>query len=161
MKRFLVPLIALFFLPLPVHSRSYEVEEDLMNDTKTIYSFLDSENLINNSIGVPTRGILMIRCSDGKPSLVFQTPTYNADNRSVGVRWNKETANYYDWNKSTSSDAYFHRKPKDFINEMRERDTLTLAWQPYQRSQEAVKFDLNSQNWKQDIEQAIKDGCKL
>ena len=44
---------------------------------------------------------------------------------------------------------------------MKEKDFLTLAWQPYQRSQEAFKFDLNSQNWKQDIEQSIKDGCDL
>ena len=44
---------------------------------------------------------------------------------------------------------------------MRTRDFLILQWQPYQRGEVAVKFDLNSQNWKQDIEQAIKDGCKL
>ena len=44
---------------------------------------------------------------------------------------------------------------------MKERDYLTLAWTPYQRATEAFKYDLNSQNWKQDIEQAIKDGCDL
>ncbi len=27
--------------------------------------------------------------------------------------------------------------------------------------EKAVKFDLNSQNWKEDIEQSIKDGCDL
>ena len=159
MKRFL--LLALFLLPIQVFSRSYEVEEDLMNDSKNIYFFLYSENQINNTIGVAENGIIMIKCSNGKPSLVFQTPTYNADNRRVGIRWNKDVASYADWNKSTSSNAYFHRKPKDFINEMKGKDFLTLAWQPYQRSQEAVKFDLNSQNWKQDIEQSIKDGCDI
>ena len=86
---------------------------------------------------------------------------FNADNRNIGVRWNKEEANYSDWNKATNGKSYFHRNPKDFINKTKEKDFLTLAWQPYQRGQEAVKFSLNSQNWKEDIEQSIKDGCSL
>ena len=39
---------------------------------KNIYFFLYSENQINNSIGVAEKGIIMIKCSNGKPSLVFQ-----------------------------------------------------------------------------------------
>ena len=159
MKRFL--FLVLFLLPIHVLGDYYEVDEDLMNDSKNIYFFLRSENQVNNSIGVSEKGVIMIKCSNGKPSLVFQTPTYNADNRQVGIRWNKDVASYNDWNKSQAGNAYFHRKPKDFINKMKEKDFLTLAWQPYQRSQEAFKFDLNSQNWKQDIEQSIKDGCDL
>ncbi len=161
MKKFLFPLLALFFLPFQAISRSYEVEEDLMNDTMTIYFFLDSENSISNSIGVLEKGKLMLRCTDGNPSLVLLTPTYNASSSSVGVRWNKDTASYFNWNPSTDSQAYFHPNPKNFINEMKGKDFLTLAWKPYQKKQVAVKFDLNAQNWKEDIEQAIKDGCKL
>tara|TARA_Y100001933_G_C18833209_1_gene494279 strand:- start:202 stop:378 length:177 start_codon:yes stop_codon:yes gene_type:complete len=57
--------------------------------------------------------------------------------------------------------AYFHGNPKDFINKTKEKYFLTLAWQPYQRGQEAIKFSLNSQKRKEDIEQSIKDGCNM
>jgi len=160
-KRFLLPLLALSLLPLKVSSGSYQIREDIMTDEKEIVFALISENKVSNVIGVEETGGLVVSCRNGKPSLFFSTPTYNGNNNYVGTRWDKEKASYNSWNESSSGTGFFHRKPKKIINEMRERDTLTLAWDPYQRREAALKFDLNSQNLKQDIEQAIKDGCKL
>ena len=147
-------------LPIEVSGKLYEIEEDMMNDDKKIYFFLESENKVRNSIGTEKSGFLMIKCVNGKPDLALNTPTYNSD-YSIGVRWDKDKATYSDWIKSKDGTTFFHRKPKKFINEMKTRDFLTLAWTPYSRAQDAFKFDLNSQNWKEEIEQSIKDGCKL
>tara|TARA_Y200000002_G_scaffold319484_1_gene278848 strand:+ start:484 stop:972 length:489 start_codon:yes stop_codon:yes gene_type:complete len=159
--RFLIPLLALFLLPLKVSGGSYQITEDIMTDDKVIVFALLSENNVSNEIGVKESAGLIVSCRNGKPKLFFSTPTYNGNNNYVGTRWDKEKASYNSWNESSAGTGFFHRKPKKIINEMREKDTLTLGWNPYQRREEAVKFDLNSQNWKQDIEQAIKDGCKL
>lgn len=150
----------LFLMPTSVLGMNYEIKEDLMTDNKTIYFFITSENTVRNSIGQEESGLLMIKCENGNPSFLMDTPTFNTE-RNIGVRWDKEKASYSDWSKSADGTAFFHRNPKTFINEMKERDYLTLAWTPYQRATEAFKYDLNSQNWKQDIEQAIKDGCDL
>ena len=159
-KNFLISILALMLLPLEVSGKLYEIEEDMMNDNKNIYFILESENKVRNSIGIEKSGFLMIRCKNGKPEMLLGTPTYNTS-KDVGVRWDKDKPNFSFWDKSQDGTMFFHRNPKNFINEMKNKDFLTLAWKPYQRTQVALKFDLNSQNWKEEIEQSIQDGCKL
>ena len=161
MKRFILPLLALLIIPIKVDGGVYEIKEDIMTDEKEIIYAIISENQVSNIIGIKEYVGLIVRCKNGKPSLILNTPTYNADNKNIGIRWDKDKPTNEYWNKATSSDAYFHRNPKKFIEESKKRDSVTLQWQPYQRAAVAAKFDLNSQNWKEDTDQAIKDGCNL
>ena len=159
-KSFLISILALMLLPLEVSGKGYKIEEDMMNDNKNIYFILESENKVRSSIGIEKSGFLMIRYKNGEPEILIYTPTYNTS-KEVGVRWDKDKPNFSFWNRSEDGTAFFHRNLENFINEIKKKDFLTLAWTPYQQTQEALKFDLNSQNWKEEIEQSIQDGCKL
>ena len=161
MKRLIFPLLALFIIPIKVNGGAYEIKEDIMTDEKEIVYAIVSENKVSNIIGVKEYGALVVRCKNGKPSLILNTPTYNADNKNIGIRWDKDKPTNENWNKATSSDAYFHPDPKKFIEESKKRDSVILQWEPYQSAAVAVKFNLNSQNWKEDTDQAIIDGCNL
>tara|TARA_Y100001970_G_C14239931_1_gene864259 strand:+ start:3278 stop:3646 length:369 start_codon:yes stop_codon:yes gene_type:complete len=120
-----------------------------------------SQNETPNSIGVKEQTILGVRCNNGKPSVIVYTPTFNSDNNRIGIRWDKDEAFYQNWDKASSSKSYFVPNPKKFIDEVKKRDFITIQWTPYQRASVAAKFDLNSQNFKNDIETSIKDGCNL
>ena len=161
MKRLLLPLLAVLTLPTGLESKFYTVEKDLMTDETKIRFFIESETQVLNSIGGRDTINLWIRCNNSNPQIFFTTPTYNADNTRVGVRWNQDKASYYSWNKSTDSQAFFHPRPKEFAQKLKEKKFLTVQWSPYSSVERAAKFDLNSQELKEDISKAITDGCNF
>ena len=161
MKRLLLPLLAALALPNAVESKFYTVDTDLMTDETKIRFYIDSETQVLNSIGGRDTIKLWVRCNNSIPQIFFTTPTYNADNTSVGVRWDQDKASYYSWNKSTDSQAFFHPRPEKFAQKLKEKDFLTVQWSPYSSTNRAAKFDLNSQEFKEDISKAIADGCNF
>ena len=161
MKRLLLSLLAVLVFPFEGFGAGYRIKENMMTDEKIIAFLLVSENKVSNTIGNKESAGLAVVCTNGEPSVRFVTPTYNGNSEKVGTRWNAEKASYSYWERASNGTGFFHKRSKEFINETRKRNFLTLAWYPYQSSEEAVKFDLNSQNWKADIEQSIKDGCEI
>ena len=159
MKRLLLPLLAALALPNAVESKFYTIDTDLMTDETKIRFYIDSETQVLNSIGGRDTIKLWVRCNNSIPQIFFTTPTYNADNTSIGVRWDQDKASYYSWNKSTDSQAFFHPRPEKFAQKLKEKDFLTVQWSPYSSTNRAAKFDLNSQEFKEDISKAIADGC--
>ncbi len=161
MKLLLLSLIAAFAFPTAVESKFYTVETDLMNDETKILFSISSETLVQDSIGGRDKINLFVRCNNSIPQILFVTPTYNADNTRVGVRWDKDKASFYNWNKSTDGQAFFHPRPKEFAQKLKEKSFLTVQWSPYSSTSRAAKFDLNSQEFKEDISKAIADGCNF
>ena len=161
MKRFLLPLLAALAFPTAVESKFYKVETDLMTDETKILFSISSETLVQDSIGGRDKINLFVRCNNSIPQIFFVTPTYNADNTRVGVRWDKDKASFYNWNKSTDGQAFFHPRPKEFAQKLKEKSFLTVQWSPYSSTSRAAKFDLNSQEFKEDISKAIADGCNF
>ena len=161
MKRLLIPLLAAIALPTALESKFYTVETDLMTDETNIRFYIDSETQVLNSIGGRDAISLWVRCNNSYPEIFFTTPTYNADNTRVGVRWDKDKASFYNWSKSTDSQAFFHPRPKEFAQKLKEKSFLTVQWSPYSSKDRAAKFDLNSQEFKEDISKAIADGCNF
>ena len=161
MKRLLFPLLAFLALPTALESKFYSVDTDLMTDEIKIRFYINSETEVLNSIGGREIIKLWVRCNNSIPEIFFTTPTYNADNTRVGVRWDKDKASFYSWNKSTDSQAFFHPRPKEFAQKLKEKSFLTVQWSPYSSTSRAAKFDLNSQEFKEDISKAIADGCNF
>ena len=161
MKRLLLPLLAALALPTAVESKFYTVDTDLMTDETKIRFYIESETQVQDSIGGRDTINLWVRCNNSYPEIFFTTPTYNADNTRVGVRWDKDKASFYYWTKSTDSQAFFHPRPKEFAQKLKEKSFLTVQWSPYSSTSRAAKFDLNSQEFKEDISKAIADGCNF
>ena len=161
MKRFLFLFIAFIAFSPSVESKFYESKTDLMTDETKITFYIDSATEVLNSIGGSEKIYLWVRCTNGNPEIFFTTPTYNADNKKVGVRWDTDKASYYNWSKASSSKAFFHPRPKEFSQKLKEKDFLTVQWKPYSSTDRAAKFDLNTQEFKDDISKAIADGCNL
>tara|TARA_E500000331_G_scaffold118352_1_gene115473 strand:- start:135 stop:620 length:486 start_codon:yes stop_codon:yes gene_type:complete len=161
MKSLLLPLLGLLALPTAVESKFYKIDTDLMTDETKISFYISSETQVLNSIGGSETINLWVRCNNSYPEIFFTTPTYNADNTRVGVRWDKDKASFYYWTKSTDSQAFFHPRPKEFAQKLKEKSFLTVQWSPYSSKDRAAKFDLNSQEFKEDISKAIADGCNF
>ena len=161
MKRLLLPLLAALALTNALESKFYTLDTDLMTDETKIRFYISSETQIINSIGGSETINLWVRCNNSNPQIFFTTPTYNAENTKVGVRWDKDKASFYNWNKSTDSQAFFHPRPKEFAQKLKEKSFLTVQWSPYSSTSRAAKFDLNSQEFKEDISKAIADGCNF
>jgi len=161
MKRLLFLLLVAIALPTALESKFYTVETDLMTDETKISFYISSETQVLNSIGGSQTINLWVRCNNSNPEIFFTTPTYNADNTRVGVRWDKDKASFYNWTKSTDSQAFFHPRPKEFAQKLKQKSFLTVQWSPYSSKNRAAKFDLNSQEFKEDISKAIADGCNF
>ena len=162
MKKFLIPFFALLALPASVKA-AYTSTVDLMTDETKIRISHNSTTKVSNSIGILEPATLWIRCDfkNDKTTNVeafIKTPTYNADNNKVGIRWDSGEPIRTAWNESTSGTALFNPDPKKFINKLLESNTLVFQWSPYQSIPQAVKFDLIQM--KTDIIQAKTDGCE-
>ena len=92
MKSLLLPLLGLLALPTAVESKFYKIDTDLMTDETKISFYISSETQVLNSIGGSETINLWVRCNNSYPEIFFTTPTYNADNTRVGVRWDKDKA---------------------------------------------------------------------
>jgi len=152
----------LFFLPSSLYAGSYEVEQDLMTDKKEIMFSISSETTYKDSINQDREGLLFIRCSPEKVDLIINTFIYNGRNKEITLRWGTDEPFTERWTQDSRGIAFFNRKdPNKFISKLKENDSLTVQWKPYQSRPQAMKFDLNDQNFKEDIKQAEKDGCNF
>mgnify|MGYP001330619335 CR=1 FL=1 len=163
MKKFLIPFFALLALPASVKA-AYTSTVDLMTDETKIRISHNSTTKVSNSIGILEPATLWIRCDfkNDKTTNVeafIKTPTYNADNNKVGIRWDSGEPIRTAWNESTSGTALFNPDPKKFINKLLESNTLVFQWSPYQSVPQAVKFDLIEM--KKDIIQSKTEGCEF
>mgnify|MGYP001162163236 CR=1 FL=1 len=136
-----------------------KIEDDLMLDTKKISIFESSKTETSNIIGIPEKSFIQIRCEGTKVDSYISTPTYNASNTNVGIRWNTDKPIYTSWNKSTSGTALFAPNPIKFISKILKNDSLVFQWEPYQKQKQAAKFDLN--DLKEKIKEAIQKGCNI
>ena len=161
MKLLLLPFLAAFALPNAVNA-GYSSNVDLMTDETKLRAYLDSSTTTANSIGIQEEATIWIRCSL-KDNLIksfdayIDTPSYNADNNNVALRWNKGEPAKARWSKSVDSSAFFAPKPKVFANQISNSDSLVFQWTPYNSGSRAVKFDLG--DFKQDINKLIEAGC--
>ena len=161
MKRLLFPLLAALALPT-TSIAGYLSDIDLMTDETRIKLYLDSATKTPNIIGDLKPAELWIRCNiknqkTQKVQAFVTTPTYNADNEKVGLRWDSGTPVVERWQKSTDSSSLFVKNPKEFIKKLYESNTLVFQWKPYSTIAAAVKFDL--EEIKEDITKARENGC--
>ena len=162
MKKFLLPFIVFLTFPAAVNA-GYSSSVDLMTDETKIRISHDSMTKVSNSIGIQEPATIWIRCNikDNKTTNLeafIRTPTYNADNNKVGLRWDSGEPKRTYWNESTTGTSLFIPNPKKFINTLLEYNTLVFQWSPYQSIPQAVKFDLIQM--KTDIIQAKTEGCE-
>ena len=149
MKKLLLLLPALAFVsglfPLATNAR-IRSEEDLMTGKTNHLQFFFSETKVPNSIGMQEAAEIYVRCDGGKPMDIFiSTPTFNADNRRVQVRWNQGEATPDYWTESSDSTAFFAPQPESFLKRMIQSNRLVFGWEPYQSADLAVAFNLTSQ----------------
>ena len=128
MTLFLLPLLAFLALPTSIESKFYKIDTDLMTDEIKISFYISSETQILKSIGGSETINLWVICNNSNPEIFFTTPNYNADNTTVGVRWDKDKASFYNWTKSRDSQAFFHPRPQEFAQKLREKSFLTVQW---------------------------------
>ena len=161
MRKFLLPLLAALALPTAINA-GYSSKVDLMTDETKIRVFHQSETKVPNSIGIQERATIYIRCNlkDKEISdfdVYIDTPTYNANNNEVGLRWNTGEPIYMNRDKSTDGTALFSPNPKKFIATLMDSDTLVFQWTPYNKIPQAVKFNLSE--LKKDIDNIKKEVC--
>ena len=162
MKRLLLPLLAALALPTSALAR-YFSEVDLMTD-ETIHSIsIKSSTTTPNTIGIQEEAIMYVRCKV-KGDVVtdfdayIKTPTYNADNTKVALRWwGNGQIEQPEWNKSTSSTALFSDRPKLFTSKLWFNNALIFQWTPYKSAPRNIKFELTEH--KNDLEKLMDVGC--
>ena len=116
-SNFIFFIFITFFSPL-AYSAYLKVEDDLMLDLKKISIIESSITETFNSINMPQKSYLQIRCEGEKIESYISTPTYNASNNNIGIRWNTDKPIYKRWNESTSGTAFFAPNPKKFISKI-------------------------------------------
>lgn len=117
---------------------------DDLTGKKTQTVVFDSENTVANSIGDPEYPSLVIRCSSDDTDLYLTTPTYNADNQIVYLRWGNKGVEEDYWQPSERGTALFSRIPGLILEKLIEHDTVVLGWQPYGTVRKTARFDLKT-----------------
>jgi len=117
---------------------------DDLTGKKTQTVVFDSENMVANSIGDPEYPSLVIRCSPDDTDLYLTTPTYNADNQIVYLRWGNKGVEEDYWQRSQDGTALFPRLPGLILEKLIEYDTVVLGWQPYGTVRKTARFDLKT-----------------
>lgn len=132
-----------------------ESDEDLLSGGSNHYKFIVSPNAVGNSIGVDENPILTVRCRVGKGLEVsVTTPTFNGRNNRVAVRWDEGGPQSQTWLRSSAGTGFFSKNPRGFLDKLIQNDRLVFGWDPYQRAQEAVAFNLTSE--KEDLNKMIE-----
>lgn len=165
MKRLLIPLLTALALPTAINAEQnifYSKKEDLMTDVIKVNIDLLSETTVLNSIGAQAKARIGIRCKGSELNTYIKTPTYNANNLQVQLRFDKNQPKKESWTGSVDGTSFFPEKNnqkdhRSFIRNIRNHDSLVFGWSPYSTGAKAVKFDLTKINPK--IDQAIIDGC--
>ena len=162
MNRFLLlALTAGLALPNAVNAL-YNFKEDLMTDEKIHSAYHYSTTKTSNSIGVPEEAYIVVRCKlkaglKTELDAYLGTPTYNADNVRIGLRWDGGTPKSETWLESKNNQQFFAPNDISFINKLASSDTLVFQWEPYSSSTRAVKFELKG--FHEDLKKLSDFGC--
>jgi len=120
-------------------------EEDLLTGKSNSTLFIYSTNSVGNSIGQPEPATILVRCKAGKlQDIYISTPTYNADNTRVKIRWDDGEVKSRRWDKASGGTALFAPRAVEFFKKMTTHNRLVWAWSPYQKTESVVAFDLAS-----------------
>ena len=138
-------LVASAFVPSAANAW-IKSEEDLLSGKSSHYQFIPSTNTVSNSIGTQETATLIIRCKAGKRMEIYvSTPTYNGRNERVAVRWDEGDAKSQYWSRGSGGTSFFSGRPPRFLSKLLLNDRLVFAWNPYNKTQVAVAFNLASE----------------
>jgi len=118
--------------------------EDQLTGVKYPAVVIESSNEVANSIGDMKSAKLVVRCSPQKTEVYIGTPTYNADNTAVSMRWDNGPVEEWEWSSSVSENALFTYVPNKILTRMLEHGHVIIGWQPYSQTAKAAHFDLES-----------------
>ena len=122
-------------------------EEDLLSGRSNHYQFITSTNTVRNTIGKKEKATLVLRCEGGGGlEMYVSTPTYNGSSSRVAVRWDEGGPKNEYWSRSSAGTAFFAKRPRRFLSKLLQNDRFVFAWNPYNKTQVAVAFDLASVN---------------
>jgi len=106
---------------------------------------IESSDTTSNSIGELETTNLVVRCSPQKTEVYIKTPTYNADNEDVVIRWNGgSTIEDWRWSNSVDGSGLFTYVPEKFLQRMIDNDSVNISWQPYSSTAKAAYFNLKA-----------------
>ena len=167
MKKFIIPLIASFVLPLGVRTANILEEEDLLTDQKMIWVTQKSSNTIGNSIGVQEKGNLGIQCDDingnNTVAVALATPTFNSsDNQSLGIRFDKNPPESIYMIGSAAGSTFWitdEEKANKFVEKINNHSKLIMQWKKYLGGKQTLVFDLSDLKIK--LSEAKKKGCNF
>ena len=162
MKKIIISsLLFLISLQNKVLGDSYQVFEDLINDGNKILFSIKADNKFNDIYDRKSEAVLKIRCNTKETNITLFTQTFNSDNNQIYLRWDKSEPVTADWKVSLSSDSYTVLDTKNFIQDIYDNNFLAVQWKPLKYPPLVAKFDLNSQDFKENIKKAKIDGCKI
>ena len=161
MKRLLLPLLAAIALPTAVNA-GYESDIDLMTDKREILVWVLAENLVENVIGTKRPVGLVIQCGSEDTFAYLQTENVvSGKNTNIRIRWDGAEPITENWKVSTNGKQIATKNSKEFIRKLENSSNIIFGWVPYMDSKKAAKFNLNSQNFKEDLIKARKNGCDI
>lgn len=125
---------------------SIKTTEDVMTGVSRHVLQIDSDTTVANSAGIQKTATIVIRCEGSDVDAYVFTPTYNGlsfrSRPKVQTRWDGGEITSGEWNASTSGDAMFHPRPKNFIGELVAAKTFVFGWEPYSTTRVAARWEL-------------------
>ena len=161
MKRLILPLLAALAIPTAVNA-GYKSEFDLMTDKNQIMVWVTSENEVENILDRKEPVGIVIQCGSENTFAYLQTGNViGGDNTNIRIRWDGSAPIEENWISSTDGTQITTRNTKEFIRKLENSSNIIIGWIPYMDSRKAAKFNLNSQNFKEDIIKARQNGCDI
>lgn len=124
-------------------------------------ALVDSTNELPNTIGVPRKATLILRCTGGQLDVYVAWPAYMGTTTRKAVRWKfddgpVQSADY--WSPSEGGTALFYDKGAqrdvyDFAKQITRASKLVIGASPYQRAEQEAVFDLTG------AEELAEQGC--
>ena len=86
---------------------------------------------------------------------------YLHQNTFIKLRWDGAKPITETWTIANNGKQAATKNTNQFIKKMEKSSNLVIGWQPDLSYSKAAKFDLNSQDFKNNINKARKDGCNI
>ena len=161
MKRLLLPLLAALALPTAVNA-GYKADIDLMTDKNEIMVWIQSENFVKNVLKQEAPVGIVIQCGSELTIAGLQTGNVmEGSSTSVRIRWDGSKPIEENWWVDSDGKKITPKNTKEFIQKLENSSNIIMGWTPYMDSKKAAKFDLTSQNFKEDIIKARENGCDI
>jgi len=136
---------------------AYKADEDPLTGEKAIAILIRSTDETSNVIGMKEHASLGVRCQDGKVDALLRTPSFNADNSTVYLRWDDGEIEEESWRPSGTGNGLFAPDPVQFIGRALLHKKVVMGWMPYQQTRSAATFSLVGLD--SYIEKMRDDGC--